>query len=60
MIPPKEYRSVAFWYADTEDARAKLLEAAMQYPPAERENFLRDVYRGAVVQLAEVNSKEAP
>jgi hypothetical protein len=49
------HRAVAFWYSDTYDAAANLVEAAMQYSPEERANFLRDAYRGAEVQLADAN-----
>lgn len=54
---PCSHRSVAFWYSDTEDAAARLVAEAMQYEPSERENFLRDAYRGAKVQLSNANAK---
>lgn len=51
----RPHRSYACWYSDTEDAAARLVAESMQYAPEERENFLRDAYRGAKVQLSNAN-----
>lgn len=53
---PCSHRSVTFWYSDTEDAAGSLVAAAMQYRPEERENFLKDVFLAAKVQLVDANA----
>ena len=49
-----EYRSLALWYTDTEEAGAYLAEAAIQYPPSEREDWIDTACLAAKEQLKDL------